>query len=182
MKHNIQFPNTTVLDRFETAAGRDIPNYQEHSIVDFGDAQAQRAKFRKEFPDALPRTTEPTSIYNCHGFVFAAGRTGIDSSRDVRMILSDDGYVKMEPDRALPGDVVLYVSPTGDVEHSAVLVQTADQTITRFPYVVSKWGNFTEYVHAISNCPYDATHIEYWRLGRRPIPQETEPDKCLIQC
>lgn len=170
VKTSIEFPYRIALDKFETAAGREIPNYQEHSIMDYGDVQAKWALYQKRFPGALPRTREPTGVYNCHGYVFASGRTGIDHGRDVRMILEDDGYVKIDQVNAMPGDVVLYIGPDGDVDHSALLVQTAAQSVTAIAVVVSKWGNFVEFMHSLSQCPYESENVEYWRLGKRPQP------------
>jgi hypothetical protein len=181
MKYSIEFPNKVVLDRFETASGQEIPNYQEHSIMDFGDVQAQLSKYLGLYPGAKPRSLNATGIYNCHGFVFASGRTGIDHGRDVRMILHDDGYVKVDAAKAMSGDIVLYVAPDGDVPHSAVLVTTANESLTGFPVVVSKWGSFIEFVHDVPHCPYDSSNIEYWRLGRRPESRKKVTVSCAIQ-
>src|SRR5438309_3982717 len=122
MKPQIEYPNRMVLDRFERAAGLDNPNYQEHSIMDYGSTEARWDRHKKQFPSATARTKKPTGVYNCHGFIFGAGRTGIDDPQDVRMILNDDGYVRIDAARSLEGDVVLYVGEDGDVEHSAILV------------------------------------------------------------
>ncbi len=121
-------------------------------------------------PRAYPRTTQPTGIYNCHGFVFAASRTGIDSGRDVRMIIEADGYVSVTPAKALPGDIVLYIAEDGDVEHSAILITPEHKSLTNQAQVVSKWGPFTEWVHDVNMCPYNASNIEYWRIDDRPRP------------
>jgi hypothetical protein len=181
VKTQIESPNTTVLDRFETAAGNEIPNYQNHSLIDYGSTAARLETYGRLYRGAIPRTKTPTGVYNCHGFVFASGRTGIDAGKDVRMILNDDGFVKIAPEQSLPGDVVLYVADDGDVEHSAVLVTPARDSLSRWPVVVSKWGNFTEYVHDLHLCPYNAMSVEYWRIEERPrIPQPARP-QCLIQ-
>jgi hypothetical protein len=181
MRHNIELPNEVVLDRFETASGREIPNYQDHSIMDFGDVNARRKWYEAQYPSAVARTTEPTGVYNCHGFVFASGRTGIDYGRDVRMILEDDGYVKISPADTLPGDVVLYVGPDGEVDHSALLVQLASPPRSLFAIVVSKWGNFTEYMHELHQCPYNSSNIEYWRIKKKPKQDRLGRIACLIQ-
>jgi hypothetical protein len=171
MKDSPENPTKKMLDRFETAVGRDIPNSQELAVMDAMAAEARWETYRRRFPPprAYPRTTEPTGIYNCHGFVFAASRTGIDYGSDVRMILKDDGYVQVTPAKSLPGDVVLYVA-NGDVEHSAILVTPEHLSVSTQAVVMSKWGPFTEWVHDVTLCPYDATNIEYWRIDTRPRP------------
>src|ERR1700722_6874108 len=110
MKSSPEFPSKTILDRFETAAGNDIPNSQESFVMDAKSEQARWTSYRSKYRGAIPRTTKPTGIYNCHGFVFAASRTGIERGSDVRAILHDDGYVKITPARSLAGDVVLYIA------------------------------------------------------------------------
>jgi hypothetical protein len=168
MKTSIQFPNTAELDRFETAAGTEIHNSQDYSVMENGDVQSKCAAFQAQFGSATPRTKVPTGIYNCHGLVFACGRTGIYQPSEVRAILNDDGYVKVDPADALPGDVVLYVAEDGDVEHSALLITAAHKSDSGWPMVVSKWGNFTEFFHPLRACPYPSPHIEYWRIEERP--------------
>jgi hypothetical protein len=180
MKRSIGFPNTCVLDRFETAAGSDIPNCQDLSIMSYDDTASRRASYKRRFLGAEPRTTDPTGVYNCHGFVFGAGRTGIEGG-DVRMILEDDGYTRVNIEQTMPGDVVLYIAEDGDIEHSAILVRPAHKSLSGHAIVVSKWGNFTEYVHDLPLCPYSATNVEYWRLSGRPRPKQFKKEsRCLI--
>ena len=181
MKKHPDLPKNEVLDRFETAAGRDIPNYQEQTVMDYGDMISRRQRYTRLYREgaASERTTTPTGIYNCHGFVFASARTGIDG-RDVRMILHDDGYTRVDnPEDTQPGDVVLYVGSRGDVEHSGILVKPARESLSSFAVIVSKWGNFTEWVHDLLACPYDASQVEYWRITQRP--RKPQPAPCLIQ-
>ena len=178
MKRSIEFPNTCVLDRFETAAGNDIPNCQDLSIMSYDDTANRLASYKRRYQGAEQRTADPTGIYNCHGFVFGAGRTGIEG-RDVRMILEDDGYMRVRAEQAMPGDVVLYIAADGDVEHSAILVLPAHKSLSTHAVVASKWGNFTEYVHDLPLCPYSAANVEYWRLSGQP-KQLQEESRCLI--
>jgi hypothetical protein len=170
MRDSIEFPTTVVLDKFETAAGNEIPNFQQHAIMDYGQQAARWTRFKEQYKGAKERSTYVTGIYNCHGFVFAAGRTGITHGRDVRKILNDDGYQRiMNVSETLEGDVVLYVSEDGDVEHSGILVLPLAKSASGFPVVVSKWGDFVEYVHELYQCPYsDVVAIEYWRIMQRP--------------
>ena len=77
-------------------------------------------------------------------------------------IIDDDGYIMVKPPNVImAGDIVLYVSE-GDVEHTAMVVEPVANGVF-FPLVVSKWGDFVEYVHYANVCPYDCTNLEYYR-------------------
>src|ERR1700683_980600 len=109
MKESPEHPSQKVLDRFETAVGRDIPNSQEHAVMDAMSENARWESYKRRYPPprAIPRTTEPTAICNWCGLVFAASRTSVDYGRDVSMILRDDVYIPVTPSKSLAGDVVL---------------------------------------------------------------------------
>jgi hypothetical protein len=167
MKRTIEHANRVILDRFETAAGQEIPNFQELSVADYGDTAAQITRYKAKYRGAVSRTTIATGVYNCHGLVFGASRTGIHG-RDVRMILHDDGYVPVSENDSLAGDVVLYVAQDGDVEHSAVLITPRARSASAFAVVHSKWGDLSEWVHDLPLCPYDFSNVEYWRINAMP--------------
>ena len=149
--------------------------------MDAKSEQARWTSYRSKYRGAIPRTTKPTGIYNCHGFVFAASRTGIERGSDVRAILHDDGYVKITPARSLAGDVVLYIADDGDVAHSAILVKPEHESVSGYAIVVSKWGPFTEWIHDLPLCPYNSTNVEYWRIDERPRRTIIEIAQCLLQ-
>jgi hypothetical protein len=164
----MEHPTQRTLDRFETAAGNEIPNSQELTVIGIDEEKARRNSFALKYKGAIPRTTKPTSIYNCHGLVLGARRTGIE--KDIREILKDDGYVQIQSEtNTLAGDIVLYVSQGGEVDHSAILVKPGYESMSAQGLVVSKWGSFIEYVHDIPLCPYFSdANIEFWRLDERP--------------
>jgi len=121
------------------------------------------ADLRKNHPRALFRTG-PAATYNCHGLTFGSRRTTIDESEEVRKILKEDDYERVDPKNVSPGDVVLYInSKTGDVEHSATVVSMEALGV---PKVLSKWGHFSEAVHLLPDCDYDAERVEYYRVTK----------------
>lgn len=156
--------NIVELDRFETSKGNPIHNSQDLSALTPAEIRTRLDSFRRRFPSASPRNTRPTGIYNCHGRVFAASRTGIYETAALRLILRDDGYRRVLAHQTQPGDIVLYVDESGDIEHSAILITPARNNLTQLDQVVSKWGNFLEYVHELPICPYDYAAIEFWRI------------------
>ena len=83
----------------------------------------------------------------------------IHSAEQVKMILTDDEYEKVEETKILPGDIVVY-STNGDPEHSGIVVLCNDTGT----WILSKWGPYHEVVHRPTDCPYDATEIAYYRV------------------
>jgi hypothetical protein len=69
----------------------------------------------------------------------------------------------VQPLDVLAGDVVLYVHPSGDIEHSAIVVVAPRDSLLRVPTVLSKWGKYAEIIHAANRCPYDFSNPEYYR-------------------
>lgn len=154
-------PNSRILDKFETAKGTEIENEQILIRMTPLEASNRRDSHSRRFPTAQRRYDQPNGIYNCHGMVFGARRTGIHSS-SVMKIIDEDDYKKVEPPNPImAGDIVLYFSE-GDVEHTAIVVEPPRQGIF-LPLVVSKWGDFVEYVHYANNCPYDSSNLLYYR-------------------
>jgi hypothetical protein len=81
------------------------------------------------------------------------------------MILNDDRYAKrLTPGQVKPGDVVLYVGPDGDIEHSAIVLEPPSQQTAGMPRVVGKWGPFLEYAHFANLSAYDCSNLEYYRV------------------
>jgi hypothetical protein len=89
----------------------------------------------------LIRTAEPDLSYNCHGWVFAAGRHWI-KGRDVDPILTGNGYRKVAVPQA--GDVVVYRSREGSTVLHTRLVRTVEPGLV---LIESKWGALGRYVH-----------------------------------
>lgn len=149
--------------RLETGKGRSIPNSQSHEIS--RSELGHFAQFEQKYLQVTFRTP-PNPIYNCHGLTFASSRTSITESAALHTILGDDGYTEVHVDEALPGDVVLYHTETGDIEHSAIVVSVEPQNALRVPLVVSKWGKYREVVHWVHVCPYDPGYVRYYRVTR----------------
>ena len=91
---------------------------------------------------------------------FANRRTAITDGATLRQLLQEDEYeVAKDPS---PGDAILYLSATGEIIHSGIIIQKQELGIR----VLSKWGAAHEVIHLPADCPYQAatTHYEYWRI------------------
>ena len=153
--------------KLETSKGNPIDNYQIFEISQF--EKSQFGDFSVyNYPFAKYRTS-PSPIYNCHGMSFASRRTNIDKSTEIRKILLDDGYEKIDQKQTLEGDLVLYISPeNGDIEHSATIIK-AEHTVNNIStiFVVSKWGKFKEVIHSLYDSPYKNCIFEFHRLTHK---------------
>lgn len=116
--------------------------------------------YRRDYPAALHRPTSATRQYNCHGLTFASRRTWIWRPSEIRKILQEDDYERVDPEGVLPGDIVVYVHK-GDVEHSGIVIAKGLP-----PLVLSKWGPAHEVLHRVNDCPYSAMQIVYYRIIR----------------
>lgn len=122
----------------------------------------------REFDDKFKnarRRTSVCAVYNCHGMTFASRRTKIVSAIDVRRILDDDNYHVVTGADILPGDIVLYLSVSGDLNHSGVVVECP---LESEPWVFSKWGNAGEFVHKVNDCPELYGPVLEYRRCRQP--------------
>lgn len=145
-----------------TATGWTIPNYQIGEISSF--EQSQFGDLDRRFGTSTIARCESTALYNCHGMTFASRRTGIFDSDVLQRILADDKYVELQTKDVLPGDVLLYVSDDGDIEHSAVVVESPSAERLGIPRVVSKWGKYREVLHWANDCPYSFAGARYFRV------------------
>jgi hypothetical protein len=124
-------------------------------------------KHRADFPAAIPRTSDPTYGYNCHGLTFAARRTQVWSSTHVQHILTEDGYTEIALKDVLAGDVAIYRSTeTSEIEHSAIVVEKPKTDDLKGPLVVSKWGPCPEFIHFYMECPYRPSTVTFYRLRK----------------
>jgi hypothetical protein len=110
----------------------------------------------------------PTGRFNCHGLVFGARRTTINGvfPQDVDDLLRRDKFTQIDERSSQVGDVVVYRSMGGQIDHTGFVVQV--DAVGRQPvhWVWSKWGSLGEYRHRVRNCPYAKDcMVEYWRLG-----------------
>jgi hypothetical protein len=163
--------NASVVElELETSRGNHINNAQDRSAVPVGTIWALEKRFALEFPGIKRRTQTPTGEYNCHGLVFAARRTAVWEPDQVKEILKDDGYQLIPDDEVLPGDIALYISAKGAIDHSAVVVELAGKdALFKIHKVFSKWGPWVEVVHWANECPYAREPdviIRYYRLVR----------------
>lgn len=122
----------------------------------------------------LIRLAGPSVQSNCHGWVYAGGRFAIQS-RDVPALLRDNGYLQIETPQA--GDVVIYRSESGAVEHTGLVrfVEPGGLTL-----VESKWGPLGVYLHPVTAQPYGNSHAFYRspRAGNLVtiVPRSSLPD------
>lgn len=146
-----------------TRRGTLIPNAQPADLTP-GDLLQIRDQGLKH-PGAKPRTN-PLPFYNCHGLVFASRRTRIWDPAVVAQILIEDGFEAIDRDSTLAGDVVIYCDDQGTIEHSAVLLEAPSRDNFYLPLVYGKWGFGKEWIHSLSNCPYAAENIRYYRITK----------------
>jgi hypothetical protein len=124
-------------------------------------------KYKEDYPDACHRPVGPSIMYNCHGLTFAARRSNISDSQQVRDILRDDGYKEVVSNaNVLAGDIVIY-EHEGDISHSGIVVQVDPASGGGlFPviYVLSKWGHAHEVIHEVRYSPYKDIRPKFFRL------------------
>lgn len=106
-------------------------------------------------PPKVLHVGPPNPQFNCHGFVFTAGRYVIEGA-DVPTILDDNGYKVVQ--KPQPGDVVVYRDTEGNVVHTGLVHSIGiDASIL----IESKWGSFARYIHAPLDQPYGQTPVYY---------------------
>lgn len=147
----------------ETANGQRIPNDQYRA-----DDPAQTALMRgyldqyREY--GIRARTNPTGYYNCHGLTFGSRRAVLYDKVFLKTILQDDCYIKVPLEDVLPGDVILYVAPNGEYDHSGVVLEKGALGAMGI-LVCSKWGPNAEFIHWAHTSPY-GTDYEFWRVCR----------------
>lgn len=149
----------------DTADGRPVPNSQATSISH--PLAARALEDAVKLPARLRVRAHPR--YNCHGLTFASRRTAVLADTDVQQILDDDRYTVVADKRdVLPGDVAIYFTNDGGIDHSAI-VATIPSSPTWIPFVVSKWGVIgPEVYHLATDCPdYAVGRIQYYRCSPR---------------
>lgn len=141
------------------------PNAESFGII------AISEDYKRKYPTAFHRSTEPTDTYNCHGLTFGARRTRIISPTEVRKILADDGYHEVRAAEVEPGDVIVYFDEDGEADHSGIVVEIARRVdggamLVPTPKILSKWGSCHEVVHFFNDCPYSLRTVRYYRMKR----------------
>jgi hypothetical protein len=100
--------------------------------------------------------------YNCVGMIFAARRAWIEIDHIYRL-LAEDGYRKIELERIMVGDLVLYIDNLKRTPTHVGIIVTIDYSIGRTIKVMSKWGRDPEFIHLIENVPeFFGSPSEYW--------------------
>lgn len=147
--------------RLQTRKGTDINNYQLLG-VDVKDYEAQMEKLRRQHPGIILRPDTISGIYNCHGMTFASRRTGIN--KITMALIAEDSFNRINDSEVLPGDVVLYIDSWGEIEHTGFITSVDLQNRSNFTIMVlSKWGDGSEVIHSLYNCPYAKENIQFFR-------------------
>lgn len=144
----------------QTRKGNDISNSQSFLISNF--ERSQFPHLKRRYSNVIFRS-RPTAVYNCHGLTFASKRTGIHETEEVYKILKDDNYKEVSLNEVLPGDIILYFSSDGDIEHSGVIISEPEPMLL-IPKVYSKWGKYCEAIHYANMCPYNFSNVRYYRV------------------
>ncbi len=150
----------TASIHFETRKGTSISNTQSLNISMF--TRSQFPNIERKYPKAQPRS-EPSGYFNCHGLVFAARRAEIINASEVQKILKEDEYIEIKSRDVMPGDVILYHTSDGDIEHSGIVVTSPEPPLF-VPLVISKWGAWREVMHYANDCAYDFSATKYYRI------------------
>ena len=142
----------------ETRRKSGIDNEMKRDTPPVGFDEQVKA-YKKKYPKAIHRPVRPCNTYNCHGLTFAARRTWIHDSLEIKKILEEDDYEEIKPQSVMAGDIAVYFEK-GDAWHSGIVVEITPAG----PRIISKWGQCHEVVHLIPECPYNATNVNYYRV------------------
>ena len=146
-----------------TAKGTRIPNERPLPKSPVAMRESQRILL-VQHPNARLRSLGST--YNCAGLVLASRRTFIVDFANVPAYLKEDGYRPLTAEEPpWPGDVVVYKSDGGSVEHLGIILEvpTGRLEAAAGPLIMSKWGHFGEYVHRLMDKPAPlGTLAEVW--------------------
>ena len=156
-----EFETGVLLLELSTKLGTRIPN-EKRPPQPIETMQFRVNRELNKHPDLKVRSM--SNEYNCVGMVFGARRTSIDAGQ-VRLILREDGYRRIERESDLVvGDVVVY-KEGNDIRHVGIVVcvkmelNPPGHAIT----VLSQWGFHGEFFHDIDDVdPEYGTQKEFW--------------------
>lgn len=114
----------------------------------------------RHFAWRMIRTGDSDPTYNCHGWVFTAGRFAL-RSEDVELILEDNHYTRV--DRPQPGDLILYRDEQGRILHTGLVRSVIGDEIV---LIESKWGPLGRFLHGPEDQPWGDNYAYY----RSPRP------------
>jgi hypothetical protein len=151
-----------VTDRQAATDGdRPVALYRPDQTHDAASARAHEETVLQAWlgSERLIRTAPPDEAYNCHGWVFAAGRFWVNPA-DVEAALEDNGYRAVDDPQ--PDDVAVFRDARGALAHTGVV----RAVIRGGPVLVeSKWGLAGRYLHAAADQPF-GPRIAYYRSPR----------------
>jgi hypothetical protein len=154
--------DTTPARLARTDAGQAIPLLASRAGADGTvDAGSEHDYLHgSKFDFHLIRTAPADGNYNCHGWVFTAGRYWVRGIF-VERILKDNGY-RVAP-RVRPGDLAVFRNASGEVTHTALVhsVGSNGQVL-----VESKWGRLGRYLHTPDQHAYRGQAVSYLRTAR----------------
>ncbi|MCW3109625.1 MAG: hypothetical protein JWQ09_4131 [Segetibacter sp.] len=145
---------------------RKCTNIANSQITNIAEAEIalEMSKFREQFLGITLRPNTISGIYNCHGMTFASRRTGIDIID--WSVIKEDNYERLENNNILAGDLVLYISDSGEIEHSGMVLSNIKDNPLSSLFVLSKWGSGSEVIHSLYNCPYNKSQIRFYRCEK----------------
>lgn len=147
-----------------TRQRQQISNEVNSDPIPWGELQRSEA-YKRTHSLAFHRDTLPSRKYNCHGLSFASRRTNIHYAEEILKIIKDDEYTQISLVSVEPGDIAVYFNEqNGDVEHSGVVIRVDSIETLRIPAILSKWGLCHEVIHQVSDCPYRAQDVRYFRI------------------
>lgn len=129
----------------------------------------------RQFSWRVIRTADPDRTYNCHGWVFTAGRFAL-RSEDVELILEDNQYARV--DQPQPGDLIVYRDDQGRILHTGLVRSVIAGEIV---LIESKWGPLGRFLHGPEDQPWGDNYAYYRSLRpghllaivEGPVPTES---------
>jgi hypothetical protein len=148
-----------------TRKGNKIQNSQLLELINDAHFKKQINDLKSKYLSIQPRPNTISGIYNCHGMTFACRRTGIELSEELNKIIAEDNYLEISNfSDILAGDIVLYYSESGEIEHSGIIIRSPENIKQiSSTTVISKWGSGFEVIHQLYNCPYEGRYVKFYR-------------------
>jgi len=144
-----------------TDAGRPVPlfNSPEGEAAQETLAYESNMMRNRGLLEHLLRTAPPDPGYNCHGWVFAAGKFWL-KGEEVQRILDDNGY--HEESSPEQNDIAVFRDHAGQIVHTGLVRAVTDDGLV---LIESKWGSLGRYIHTPLDQAYQAT-CSYYRSAR----------------
>ena len=159
-----------------TDRGRLLPVFSL-VVPDTAQQYEQAYLAERQFSWRIIRTGDPDPTYNCHGWVFTAGRFAL-RSEDVEAILEDNQYEKV--DEPQPGDLIVYRDDEGRVLHTGLVRSVIANEIV---LIESKWGPLGRFLHGPEDQPW-GENCAYYRSPRPghllPVIEDAAPPQSSL--